>query len=58
MSPSGFAKIRKTLMTVLAVLSILLGISMDLWYLGMIRQWLIPWSSLSVLSAPHPGAPK
>ena len=44
-------KIKVTSMKVLAVVAIFLGIVGDLWFLGLIDQWLIPWSSLSWLRA-------
>jgi hypothetical protein len=37
-------------MAVLGVVSITLGLIADLWYLGMVHQWLIPWSSLRLLA--------
>lgn len=39
-------------MICLGTIAILLGVTADLWYLGMINHWLIPWTSLRVLG-PH-----
>jgi hypothetical protein len=43
--------IKVTSMKILAVVAIFLGIVADLWFLGLIDQWLIPWSSLGWLRA-------
>jgi len=42
----------KTLFILMGVISLVLGAVCTVWYLGMTRQWLIPWSSLRVF-APH-----
>ena len=44
----------RILMGVLAFLAILFGVTSTGWMLGMIHQWLIPWSSLAVLGHPPP----
>lgn len=49
-------KFLKTVFIVMGAISIILGGLCTLWYLGMTRQWLIPWSSLRILAfgvAPH-----
>ncbi len=37
-------------MAVLGAISLTLGVIADVWYLGMVHQWLIPWSSLKILA--------
>jgi hypothetical protein len=37
----------------LGVIALVIGGASTLWMIGMVHQWLIPWSSLSVLVAPR-----
>jgi len=43
----------RSLMIVYAVVALFLGVTSTFWMIGMINQWAIPWSSLSVLAPPH-----
>ena len=49
---TAWARAKSIGMVCLGVIAVILGVTADLWYLGMIDQWLIPWSSLRLL-APH-----
>jgi hypothetical protein len=40
------------LMNILAVISIIFGVTSTGWMIGMIHQWLIPWSSLAIIAHP------
>jgi hypothetical protein len=40
------------LMYILAVISIVFGVTSTGWMIGMIDQWLIPWSSLAIIAHP------
>ena len=44
-------KVKVTAMKVLAVTALVLGVIADIWFIGMINQWVIPWSSLAWLRA-------
>jgi hypothetical protein len=48
----GWQRTKRILMGVLAVTAIVFGATSTFWMIGMIHQWLIPWSSLSILAHP------
>jgi hypothetical protein len=37
----------------LGVIALVIGGASTLWMIGMVHQWLIPWSSLAVLAPPR-----
>ncbi len=52
-SPSKPAPVSRGLMAVYAIAALFLGVTSTFWMIGMINQWAIPWSSLSILAPPH-----
>ena len=46
-------RIKHRLMAAYAVVALFLGVTSTFWMIGMIHQWAIPWSSLSILAAPQ-----
>jgi hypothetical protein len=45
-------RLKWRLMAVYAVIALFLGVTSTFWMVGLINQWAIPWSSLSILAAP------
>ena len=45
--------VKHTLLAIYAVLALFLAVTSTLWMIGMINQWLIPWSSLALLAPPR-----
>lgn len=52
-TPQGAGGLATTLFTALGVVALVLGVLSTGWLIGMIGEWLIPWSSLA-LTAPPP----
>jgi len=50
--PTG--KILRGLFTALGIAALVLGVLSTTWLVALTKQWLLPWSSLSVLAPPKP----
>jgi hypothetical protein len=48
----GWQRTKVALMNILAIISIVFGVTSTGWMIGMIHQWLIPWSSLAIIAHP------
>jgi hypothetical protein len=46
------SRIKEILIWILGAAAIIFGGTSTLWMLGMIHEWLIPWSSLALLAHP------
>lgn len=46
-------RVKTTLLAIYAVIALFLGVTSTVWMIGMINQWLIPWSSLAILAPPR-----
>ena len=46
------SRTKHRLMAIYAVVALFLGVTSTFWMIGLINQWAIPWSSLSILAAP------
>jgi hypothetical protein len=49
----GSGRVTRLLMTLLAPLAIALGVLSTGWLIGMVHQWLIPWSSFAIFLVPR-----
>jgi hypothetical protein len=47
------AAVKRWGLIALGVFSVVVGGISTLWLIGMVHQWLIPWSSLAILAPPH-----
>ncbi len=52
-APNEVSPLAKGFLIAFAVLALFLGLTSTPWMVGMINQWAIPWSSLSLLAPPH-----